>query len=254
MFRVSSEDYNPAPRASFVTYPASGAAPLEVRFDATGSTDLDGTIKSYDWDFGDGTLGSGVAVNHIFSETMAYTVVLTVTDDKESVDTESHVINVSLPITYSGIIVDNLDAEFATTGDWSESLAGGEYAGSSFIATSDGATATWTPHLPEAGTHLVFAWWPYWPTQAENAPFTIFHANGSDIVRVNQRGNAWKWVLLGSYEFNAWMGGTGSGSLLMGHVTMTREADDGDSTSADAIRFIRITEYSHLPIVFSSGE
>lgn len=54
-------------------------------FDASASSDPDGTIVSFDWDFGDGTLGSGQAVSHDYAPTTApgdvLQVVLTATDD-----------------------------------------------------------------------------------------------------------------------------------------------------------------------------
>jgi PKD repeat protein len=46
---------NTAPTASIFAMPLTGDFPLTVAFDATGSTDTDGTIVRYDWDFdGDG--------------------------------------------------------------------------------------------------------------------------------------------------------------------------------------------------------
>ena len=39
--------------------PFTGSAPLSVSFDASQSSDSDGTIESYEWDFGDGGSGSG---------------------------------------------------------------------------------------------------------------------------------------------------------------------------------------------------
>lgn len=53
-----------------------------VNFDGSNSTDQDGQIESYDWDFGDGSEpGSGVKVQHGYSMTGTYTLILTVTDN-----------------------------------------------------------------------------------------------------------------------------------------------------------------------------
>jgi len=54
-----------------------------VEFDGTQSSDSDGSIVSYDWDFDDGTTTSGDVVTHSFSEG-TYTVELNVTDDEGS--------------------------------------------------------------------------------------------------------------------------------------------------------------------------
>lgn len=52
---------------------------LPCSFNASSSTDDHG-IASYSWSFGDSTFGSGVTTSHIFPNTGAYTVTLTVTD------------------------------------------------------------------------------------------------------------------------------------------------------------------------------
>ena len=53
-----------------------------VTFDATGSSDPDGTIIKYEWDFGDGSeLASGETVIHGYTSIDAYVAVLTVTDN-----------------------------------------------------------------------------------------------------------------------------------------------------------------------------
>ncbi|NQS97667.1 MAG: PKD domain-containing protein [candidate division Zixibacteria bacterium] len=54
----------------------------EVRFDGTGSTDLDGLVNSYSWDFGDGDTGGGPTPTHVFTEPGIYRVTLTITGDK----------------------------------------------------------------------------------------------------------------------------------------------------------------------------
>lgn len=53
----------------------------EVRFDGTGSTDIDGAVNAYAWAFGDGTTGSGDRPAHVFDEPGKYTVNLTITGD-----------------------------------------------------------------------------------------------------------------------------------------------------------------------------
>jgi hypothetical protein len=52
-----------------------------VYFDASRSVDIDGTIVSYVWDFGDGANGYGVYVHHRFDAPGEYRVTLTVRDN-----------------------------------------------------------------------------------------------------------------------------------------------------------------------------
>ncbi len=69
--------------ASVFTYawPGSEGAGVPVTFDASGSSSPAGLV-SHVWDFGDGTGGSGVAVQHIYAVAGTYVVRLTVTDKK----------------------------------------------------------------------------------------------------------------------------------------------------------------------------
>jgi chitodextrinase len=52
-----------------------------VQVDGGSSTDPDGTIARYAWDFGDGTSATGPVVGHIYDSAGVYTISLTVTDD-----------------------------------------------------------------------------------------------------------------------------------------------------------------------------
>ena len=61
--------------------PYTGTTGQPVNFDGSGSTDPDGTIATYDWDFGDGNTGTGVSPTHTYAAAGTYTVSLTVTDD-----------------------------------------------------------------------------------------------------------------------------------------------------------------------------
>jgi len=61
--------------------PASAEGAETVAFGAGGSSDADGSIVSYAWDFGDGATASGAETEHAFARSGSYDVRLTVTDD-----------------------------------------------------------------------------------------------------------------------------------------------------------------------------
>lgn len=78
---------NKLPTASCSAHKTSGTPPLTVFF--TGSAiDLDGTIVSYYWDFGDGEISTEQNPTHIFQNYGTYIVKLTVTDNNEGKSTE----------------------------------------------------------------------------------------------------------------------------------------------------------------------
>lgn len=67
-----------------------------VVFDGSGSRDPDGTIRRYDWDFGDGTpAATGAVVTHPFAAVGAFTVALTVTDDRGATGRDTAVVTVA---------------------------------------------------------------------------------------------------------------------------------------------------------------
>ena len=73
---------NASPIASFTRSPASGPSPLSVFFDAASSYDSDGTILAYEWQFGDGSTGTGEIATHTYFSFGVYEARLTVTGDK----------------------------------------------------------------------------------------------------------------------------------------------------------------------------
>jgi len=75
----------PIPEFNFTpSYPIIGQ---EIEFNASNSTDPDGSIAEYDWEFGDGTGDSGKMVKHSYSSEGKYLVNLTVTDNKGAKNT-----------------------------------------------------------------------------------------------------------------------------------------------------------------------
>jgi PKD repeat protein len=68
---------------------------LNVSFDGGASSDVDGSIVAYDWNFGDGATAAGMAVNHIYSVPGSYTARLTVTDNQGGSNSTTAMIQVN---------------------------------------------------------------------------------------------------------------------------------------------------------------
>jgi len=62
---------------------------LDCDFFADSSSDSDGSIVDYQWDFGDTDTGSGVQPNHVYQAGGTYDVTLTVTDDRGGTDSKT---------------------------------------------------------------------------------------------------------------------------------------------------------------------
>jgi|GEM_PF-844928 len=75
---------NQPPHAAFAFSPPAPSAGAKVTFNGAGSTDNDGSVARYDWDFGDGTAAAnaGAVPGHVYSKPGTYQVALTTTDDE----------------------------------------------------------------------------------------------------------------------------------------------------------------------------
>jgi PKD repeat protein len=96
---ASGTTANQPPVARLTVTPSSGTAPLAVTANGSASSDADGTITSYRFDFGDGTVvgpQSGATATHTFAAG-TWTVRLTVTDNQGATGTASAVVTVSAP-------------------------------------------------------------------------------------------------------------------------------------------------------------
>jgi len=87
---------NLAPQALFAAPPPAYLNET-FRFDGSFSTDGDGPVVSYHWDFGDGTNATGAVATHDFALAGNYTVRLTVFDEEGASGTEEAVVWVREP-------------------------------------------------------------------------------------------------------------------------------------------------------------
>ena len=135
---------------------------LAVQFDGYASSDTDGLVVDWQWDFGDSTTGSGPNVQHEYATTGSYTATLTVRDDGGLTDTrETHVtVNGCQPLAIQ-IAPSNTQAgkelaicAKATGGDGEYTYEADLGAGLLPDATFDQRTGClhWTPQEGAAGT------------------------------------------------------------------------------------------------------
>ena len=93
------EKSNQAPTAIISTDHLTGKIPFTVTLDASSSSDSDGDIKSYLWEFSDGTMANGVSVQKEFTQAGSFTVTLTTTDDDGATGIATVVINATTPLS-----------------------------------------------------------------------------------------------------------------------------------------------------------
>jgi len=92
---VAVDGPNQAPTACIEAVPTSGTAPLQVTFRAQCSSDDDGSIQSYNWDFGDGVSTGGIEETHTYQGPGDYTATLMVIDNEGGSDTDTVTIHVN---------------------------------------------------------------------------------------------------------------------------------------------------------------
>src|SRR5262249_20336473 len=144
------------------------------------SSDPDGSVTGYAWDFGDGAVGTGATPQHTYGAAGTYNVTLTVTDDLGATNAVTKAVQVAGPgthhllaaftatalglvttfdgsdsevsdgniVSWEWIFGDRADGAIAVSGPGSvvshQYLAGGTYSVTLTVADDTGATASVT--------------------------------------------------------------------------------------------------------------
>lgn len=127
-------------------------------FDASGSTDPEGPLASYNWTFGDGATTTEASPSHTFTSDGAFTVQLTVTDSSGTTATVSH--DVAVEYVYADPVADfvaSCDSLTCTVDGSTSSDADGALVGYAWdfggTGTASGVTASHT--FPASGSYDV---------------------------------------------------------------------------------------------------
>ena len=105
----TGQPFNHPPTAAF----SSTTSGLTAQLDGRASSDPDGPIAGYAWDFGDGTTGSGATTSHPYAAAGTYRVKLTVTDSAGKPASVSHLVSVGTAGPLSGAYAQAVQADGA---------------------------------------------------------------------------------------------------------------------------------------------
>ena len=140
-------DGNQAPTARFT----SSCSLLSCGFDATTSSDPDGTVQQYTWNFGDGTTGAGASPQHTFDGAGTFPVKLTVADDDGATDTVTHPVTVTAPAN-APFVVDTFARTVAN--GWGTANVGGAWSLTGTASAFSVAGGTGTIRHATAGSQV----------------------------------------------------------------------------------------------------
>ncbi len=145
-------------------YSIMTATPLQ--FSAAASSDTDGSISTYAWNFGDGQSGTGVSPLHAYASSGVYTVTLTVTDNVGGVGSATTSVTVVPPPAAPSALTATAPSASQINLSWNDNSsnetafqieratqAGGPYA---TVATVGSNTTAWSDTGLSAGVTYLY--------------------------------------------------------------------------------------------------
>jgi PKD repeat protein len=122
---------NQPPVAAFTT----SVDDLALTVNGSGSDDPDGTIASYDWDFGDQSTATGATpAPHVYATAGVYQVTLTVRDNEGAINTTAKSVTVTDPVPTTTLAEDRFARTLAS--GWGTAVLGGNWTVSTASAFS----------------------------------------------------------------------------------------------------------------------
>jgi len=265
---------------------APGYAPLYVGFDGTGSSDADGSIVAWNWNFGDGTSANGELVNHTYNAPGSYTVTLTVADNHGLTANTSLAITVlnQAPVAVANADKTSGDAPllvtFSSSGSSDPDGSSVSYAwnfGDGGTATTANpshtystagnftATLTVTDNKGAAASDTVDLSIAVPPVLVQHATgevlgagtvtgtYVATHAVDGSVESIRERTSAGGKSSRYSYLEHTWLFSVQSGISVTFNVTGRRTASTDGDTMVFAYSVNGGASYQNLPISLSTG-
>lgn len=146
------------------------------------------------------------------------------------------------PIGYQPkeVVLDNVNPDVTWSGTWNNSTQTIYYGNEgevpyrwASLSSSETATATYVPHIPQAGFYPVYTWVRHGSDRTFQL-YKIRHTGGESQVRVPHHMVGNGWVYLGTYYFDAGSNAD-AGAVVISNLEPTPAV--GGVVIADAIRF-----------------
>jgi PKD repeat protein len=184
---------NQPPQVSIAATPVNGVAPLNVAF-TSNATDPDGSIVSYNWNFGDGQTANTPAPSHLYQSAGNFTAQLTVTDNGGATAAKSISISVTASSNPPTTIVLYASEAMVRVGNWQvvadQTAAGGARIwnpdlGAGKVNTAAAAPANYFEMTFNAQANTAYHLWMRGRAQNDSPYNDSVHVQFSDSVTSN---------------------------------------------------------------------